>query len=119
VRLTRVLPTLQGEKNPLANHFHTRANIDSEGREWQGILLAGLEGRGGLGRENGQRSLESKSLMDWTNLDRVLVLTGEGVDGSLLDTLLALRQALVPRRRGRLAQFVRRQSRLENRGRNG
>lgn len=45
-----------------------------------------------------------KSLMDRTNLDGVLVLTGEGVDGSLLDTLLALRQALVPKRRDRLAQ---------------
>lgn len=41
--------------------------------------------------------------MDRTNLDGVLVLTGEGVDGSLLDTLLALRQALVPGRRDRLA----------------
>jgi hypothetical protein len=41
--------------------------------------------------------------MDWTNLDRVLVLTGEGVDGSLLNTLLALRQALVPGRRDGLA----------------
>jgi hypothetical protein len=42
--------------------------------------------------------------MDWTNLDRVLVLAGEGVNGSLLDTLLALRQALVPKRRDGLAQ---------------
>ena len=35
-----------------------------------------------------------------THLHRVLILAGEGVDGSLLDTLLALRQTLVPRIRG-------------------
>jgi len=42
-------------------------------------------------RENSQRCHSSGNcLMDRTNLDGVLVLTGEGVDGSLLDTLLAL-----------------------------
>ena len=31
-------------------------------------------------------------------LDRVLILPGEGINGPLLDTLLALGQALVPNR---------------------
>jgi hypothetical protein len=34
-----------------------------------------------------------------THLHGVLVLAGEGVDCSLLDTLLTLRKALVPERR--------------------
>jgi hypothetical protein len=37
-------------------------------------------------------------LRDITNLHRVLILAGEGVDCSLLDTLLTLRKALVPER---------------------
>lgn len=42
-------------------------------------------------KENSQRCHSNGNcLMDRTNLDGVLVLTGEGVDGSLLDTLLAL-----------------------------
>lgn len=31
----------------------------------------------------------------WTNLDGVFILSGEGINGSLLDALLALGQALV------------------------
>lgn len=56
------------------------------------IILAGLEGRGGLadGREQSAKALEWELWIDRTNLDGVLVLTGEGVDGSLLDTLLTL-----------------------------
>lgn len=38
----------------------------------------------------------TRSWASQTHLDGVLVLPGEGVDGSLLDTLLALREALVP-----------------------
>lgn len=80
-----------------AHRVSTPDSIQKRGRERGGFLLAGLEGRGGLEERSGiiHRAV---GICLATHLHRVLILSREGIDGPLLDTLLTLRQALVPKR---------------------
>lgn len=69
-----------------------------------GVLLAGLEGGGGLDEivsisAKLRDAIEDEKNPSDTHLHGVLVLAGEGVNSTLLDTLLTLAKALVPKDR--------------------
>lgn len=89
MRLTRVLPTLFEDGLVAFPRSNVMKNIQQASNS-----LSDLEGRGSLLLVNKAQGPENQVAY----LHRVLILPGEGINSSLLDALLALRQALVPGR---------------------
>lgn len=97
-RIVRILKTASAVDKSLSDAFRRRVSsfptIIMKNVQLESNSLSGLEGRGSLLLVNKAQYPGNQVAY----LHRVLVFPGEGINSSLLDALLALRQALVPSR---------------------